>query len=82
MTFDPIEQLLPTMTLLSKIELCPIEQFFPIFTFFPIVAPSDIDVKAPIYTLSPIDVLVHISALSESRPYYKAFPAHCPDATG
>ena len=34
-TFDPIEQLLPITTLLSKIVLCPIKQFFPIFTLFP-----------------------------------------------
>ena len=35
-TFDPIEQLSPIITLLSKIELCPIKQFLPILTFLPI----------------------------------------------
>ena len=35
-TFEPIEQLSPMITLLSKIVLWPIKHFFPILTFLPI----------------------------------------------
>ena len=35
-TFEPIEQFFPIITLSSIIELCPIKLLLPIFTFLPI----------------------------------------------